>query len=90
MTSDHNIELGMEELSAYFLSPSEGNYHLKSTSPAIDAGSADDAPSIDIEGTLRPQGAAWDVGAYEFSVGDGIISPNICPVYILLLGWSGK
>ena len=90
VASDHNIEFGMEELSAYFLSPSEGNYHLKSASPAIDAGSADDAPSIDIEGTLRPQGAAWDVGAYEFSVGDGINSPNICPVYILLLGWSGK
>jgi len=90
VTSDHNIEFGMEELSTYFLSPSEGDYHLKSTSPAIDAGSADNAPSIDIEGTLRPQGAAWDVGGYEFSVGDGIISPNICPVYILLLGWSGK
>jgi len=83
--SDHNIELGMNELSTYFVNPSGGDYHLKSTSPAIDAGSADNTPGIDIEGTVRPQGVAWDVGAYEFSVDGGVI------FYImLLLDSSGK
>ncbi|MEA3230574.1 MAG: choice-of-anchor Q domain-containing protein [Thermodesulfobacteriota bacterium] len=85
VTSDHNIELGMNELSTYFVNPSGGDYHLKSISPAIDAGSADNAPGMDIEGTVRPQGVAWDVGAYEFSVDGGVISH-----IILLLGSSGK
>ena len=86
VTSDHNIELEMNELSTYFANPSEGDYHLKSTSPAIDAGSADNAPGVDIEGTVRPQGAAWDVGAYEFC----FVSSNISLVFILLLGSSDK
>ena len=90
VTSDHNIELGMNELSTYFVNPSGGDYHLKSTSPAIDAGSADNTPSIDIEGTVRPQGVAWDVGAYEFSANGGVISHIICPVLFLLLDSSGK
>lgn len=43
-----------------------GNYHLKSTSPAIDKGLATNAPSNDIDGTPRPRGAAVDIGAYEY------------------------
>ncbi len=31
----------------------------------IDAGSSVDAPNIDIDGNLRPQGNAYDIGAYE-------------------------
>ena len=43
-----------------------GDYHLKSTSPAIDKGRATYAPSIDLDLTVRPQGAAIDIGAYEY------------------------
>ena len=43
-----------------------GNYHLKSTSPAIDKGISTYAPSTDIDGRTRPQGAGYDIGAYEF------------------------
>lgn len=42
-----------------------GNYHLKITSPAINAGLSTDAPLIDIDDTVRPRGAAPDIGAYE-------------------------
>ncbi len=68
-TADHNIEITMNNASTYFISPSEGtgNYHLKSTSPAIDAGSGDSAPNIDRDGVVRPQGSGWDLGAYEYS-----------------------
>lgn len=47
------------------------NYRLQAGSPAIDAGSASDAPGIDFDGNPRPQdgdgvgGAAFDIGAFE-------------------------
>jgi hypothetical protein len=49
-----------------YSSTGSGNYHLKSTSPAVDKGSAAYAPTTDIEGTPRPQGAAVDIGSYEY------------------------
>ena len=43
-----------------------GDYRLKSTSPAINKGTATSAPTIDIAGVARPRGGAIDIGAYEF------------------------
>jgi hypothetical protein len=48
-----------------YQSNGSGDYHLKSTSPGIDKGSATAVPSVDINGTLRPLGAGPDIGAYE-------------------------
>lgn len=43
------------------------NYQLQSTSPAIDNGtSAISGFSDDIQDTPRPQGASWDIGAFEY------------------------
>jgi hypothetical protein len=50
------------------------NFHLQSSSPAIDAGSNTDAPSVDFDGNPRPQGTAIDIGAYEY--GSGNNPPN--------------
>lgn len=50
-----------------YTADSNGDYHLKSTSPAIDKGSSLDAPSNDFNGGARPQGSNWDVGAFEWS-----------------------
>lgn len=44
-----------------------GNYHVKSTSPAINKGTHIGAPTIDFDGGLRPSGGGWDVGAYQNS-----------------------
>lgn len=41
-------------------------YALSSASPAIDAGTNAECPATDQRGTARPQGAACDIGAYEF------------------------
>jgi hypothetical protein len=43
-----------------------GNYHLSSSSPAIDRGTSTSAPRVDLESVARPRGAAIDIGAYEF------------------------
>lgn len=40
-------------------------YHLKEGSPAIDRGTSDKAPLIDLDGKQRPQGKRFDMGAYE-------------------------
>ncbi|MBN2378668.1 right-handed parallel beta-helix repeat-containing protein [candidate division WOR-3 bacterium] len=44
---------------------SDGDYHLKSSSPAIDAGDTTLAPSTDLDGKARPQGKSVDIGCYE-------------------------
>ena len=46
-----------------------GDYHLKSTSPAIDAGTPVGAPSTDFDGNPRPQGKGYDIGPYEYFCG---------------------
>ena len=42
------------------------NFNISSNSPAIGAGSGTLAPSTDYVGTSRPQGAGYDIGAYEY------------------------
>lgn len=42
-----------------------GDYRLKPTSPAINAGTQNSAPNNDFDGGSRPQGSAWDIGACE-------------------------
>ncbi len=51
-----------------FVDATGGDYHLKSSSPAVDHGVATPRfPSVsaDLDGVSRPQGAAPDIGAYE-------------------------
>ncbi len=44
------------------------NFHLQSSSSAINAGtSVFGIPSIDLDGTARPDGAAVDIGCYEYT-----------------------
>jgi parallel beta-helix repeat protein len=66
-----------------FISPSNADFHLRSNSPAIDAG-ADVGVIDDFDGNPRPQGAATDIGAFEYlSVGPTstpIPSPTSSPV----------
>jgi hypothetical protein len=52
-----------------FANVGAGDYHLSTNSPAVDAGTATvggvNAPSTDLDGTSRPKGLAYDLGAYE-------------------------
>ena len=49
---------------------------LQAGSPAIDAGSSTLAPAFDFAGTPRPQGAGYDIGAYEYKTAPGS-SPSV-------------
>ena len=40
--------------------------HLQQTSPCKDTGTPNSAPAHDLEGNPRPNGAGFDMGAYEF------------------------
>jgi uncharacterized protein (TIGR03437 family) len=42
------------------------DFHLTAGSPAIDTGATVPAAPADIDGVPRPQGSAYDVGAYEY------------------------
>ena len=71
---------GTGNVSAYalFLSPLDGDYHLKDGSPCIDSASQTLAPTSDLEGTARPGGdAKVDMGAYEMP---DAFAPGVNPV----------
>jgi len=43
------------------------DYRLRGESPAVDAGSPEDAPATDLDGNPRPCGAGVDIGPYELA-----------------------
>ncbi|MDP2949182.1 MAG: right-handed parallel beta-helix repeat-containing protein [Chloroflexota bacterium] len=50
-----------------FVDPKEGDYHLRGGSPAMDSGSGQEAPAVDMAGQARPQGGGYDMGPFEGS-----------------------
>ena len=71
-TADHNIVV--KNPNRYFRDIAGYDMRHKQGSPAIDAGSANLAPKIDIDDKPRPQGAGVDVGPYEL---EGVPAPAI-------------
>jgi parallel beta-helix repeat protein len=64
-----NTDSGRVTTDAQFINyqaDGSGDYHLKSTSPAIDSGTITGAPATDFDSNTRPQGAGFDIGAYEY------------------------
>jgi hypothetical protein len=66
---------------ARFVDAAGEDFHLLKDSPAIDAGFAANAPSEDFDGLARPQGAAYDIGAYEYAA-------DVPPASFKWLLWS--
>lgn len=62
---DHNLEFGNADAAALFVA-APFDLHLREGAAAIDAGSATLAPPLDADGVPRPQGAGFDLGAYEY------------------------
>jgi hypothetical protein len=74
---------GCIEAAPLFTDAANNDFHLQSTSPAINAGTSSGVVQEvfdrfeqlygidirkDIEGKTRPQGSAWDIGAYEYTL----------------------
>lgn len=49
-----------------FVSPTNRDFHLAENSVAIDRGRSTNAPAEDYDGSPRPIGNEYDIGAYEF------------------------
>lgn len=49
-----------------FVNAGSGDFHLQSGSPAKNTGISIGSVTSDFSGTSRPQGAAYEIGAYEF------------------------
>ena len=52
-----------------FVNPGANDYHLKSGSPAINAGTTLTEVTDDMDGNSRPSGGAYDIGCYEYLSG---------------------
>jgi hypothetical protein len=52
-----------------FVNPLAGDFHLRSSSPAINAGTTVPYVTLDLSGTARPQDGRLDLGAYEYVIG---------------------
>ena len=89
LTVDHNLINGYRddddeirgtdyvEGDPLFVSASGSDFHLQQNSPAIDKGSSSDAPGDDYEGNVRPYGAGYDIGAYEYGSGRGSTTTTV-------------
>jgi hypothetical protein len=83
-TGDHNVFFGSGAAPAAFTSSINSdplfaslgsfNFHLQSSSPAVDAG-VNTGVTTDFDGILRPQGKAFDLGAFEF-LNSTVVKPN--------------
>lgn len=63
LVTDHNLEFS--NAAPLFVAP-PFDLHLRAGAAAIDSGSATLAPSLDADRVPRPQGAGFDIGAYEY------------------------
>ena len=60
-----------------FEDAANNDFHLLPDSPCIDSGISFSAITTDMDSIARPQGATYDIGAYEYTGEDCVFSPQI-------------
>ena len=77
--TDNYHHAGNIQQDPQFVDPENGDFHLKPSSPCIDAGTADppELPDSDFEGDPRIVGSAPDIGADEYYIGQLVPIPDI-------------
>ena len=65
-SSQDSHSVVVHEISEIFVDPANFDFHLLSTSSAVDTGNNAGAPNEDFEGDPRPQGGGYDIGADEY------------------------
>jgi len=91
------VSAGAHDITAnpLFVNAGGGDFRTSSASPVIDAG-VDPGPgpgggsivALDINGTTRPQGAAYDIGAYEYTPPTSSSSPGLSSAGAPTCGYS--
>jgi len=61
------------------------DFHLQATSSAINKGIATGAPTVDFDGVTRPQGAGFDIGAFEY-----VTPPQQCDENAIIIDYLQK
>ena len=75
LTTGHTVT-GNLTTNPSFVDPASGNFNLKIGSAAIDTGEVLDIVTTDFRGVRRPQGAGYDIGAYETGDGSNPLPPR--------------
>jgi parallel beta-helix repeat protein len=69
-TSNHTLSNNLTS-NPSFINAGAANFHLQSGSSAINAGITVGVVTTDFDAVARPQGAAYDIGAFEFVASGG-------------------
>ncbi len=64
-----DIAANLLDVAPAYFDPVNGDYHLRSTSPCINAGTngAPSMPALDLDGNARTNASIVDIGAFEFN-----------------------
>jgi hypothetical protein len=76
-SQDQHSLVSLNPETELFTDLSKWDLHLREGSIAIDAGTSENAPSVDYDGANRPQSEGYDIGAYEI--------PELSSIIILLI-----
>jgi hypothetical protein len=62
----HAASNNLEQTDPRFVDAERFDFQIQKGSPAVDAGSAEEAVSTDFDGRKRPQNKGYDIGAFEY------------------------
>jgi hypothetical protein len=71
----------------------DATFHIPLTSPCVDAGVLSEAPPLDIDRELRPQGGGVDIGADEAHTAVPVLSPGgllVATGLLVAIGWIAR